>query len=357
VSGALVPYLESLRHWCREQERLVCAEEPASLALGGEVLVVGPWERSQLQLYFRSGSTQAPEPSRTLVHGLALITKCALDVENLQGPAAAHVDACYAKQGELMHDAELAAGILERLQRAIDEHVAQGKIQNATALTHVRNRLKRAVTAVARESAASEWGVVEEWFDGITDPPAGAPAEPPAPARSAPRTATVKAATAAPVAEPAPRRRPRLAAPVRRRAPAGRTALLAAACGLLALAWVGGFWLPRYLSAPPKALGLADLARGGPFTAVTSRHPSLFLTADADAWAELTAAERLQRLELLGGMLRRRDYAGAIVLDPDGRIIASWLAGRGAQLVAATAPGAVEVDSSPDETETAATLP
>jgi hypothetical protein len=293
-----------------------------------------------------------------VAHGLALITKCALDVERLKQQVETSVDTCYAQQAELMLDSELASGLIDQLQRAVDEHVAQGKIQHATALTQVRNRLKRAVLAVGREVAGSEWGVVEEWFDGIT----GAPAEPapapdpprpavrrgpaPRPARAAAQASVASPAQATPASEsparPAPAQRrpplaPRAASPAPRPG-ASRTAVLACLLGLAGLGWLAAVQLPRSLAHASPALDLDQIGRDGPFTAVDSRHPSLFLTVDPADWAELPVAERTRRLDLLGGMLRRRHFTGATVFDPEQRVVARWLAERGVELPQEAAP-------------------
>jgi hypothetical protein len=324
---ALTPYVEALRAWHTVQSQAADPDCALSLQVGDEPFEVGVWERSQLELFFAAGG-EAPHAHENLIgYSLALVTKCAMDLERLAQPPEGGDR--YELEAHLMIDQDLGRGFLVELDRWIEESVGSGQSRRAARLSPLRHRLARSVTEIRRALAPPESVATV-----VPPEPVCADAPPTGVDRAPSRREAFRRDPAVPHAARGDAERPRApglprtAAAPRSRGRRARGILL----GFVAAAWLAS-WIPGSLRPEVPVLSHAEIRASGPWLAAVSRHPSLFVTVDAAAWAGLSDAQRLERVELLSSMLRRRGFEGALLASTDGRPVAQWLRGRGVELL------------------------
>lgn len=342
-SRALAPYVEKLRDWTASSS----THGSARIRVGGRTLQLESWERARLQQAFDGGDVAFADLSRLLAQGVALLTRCLVNLERCTAGDTASVTERYAVQGDLMLDAAIGLALLQESQAAIDALVLGGLVDEAKHLSEFRNKLHRTIgevklaigeverrralklsTGLVTDGSGSQFAV-DRLSRDIADARAARESEHPESARRPPAPPS-RAIRAARKRIPAP-----TPAQIAVERNTHRTRTLAGLLSVLALAWLVVVRLPGLATPEPRSAESAVCAsRPELFVEVVDRRPSLFLTVHESEWERLDDSTRRQITLDSGRSALEAGYAGLVIRTADGRAVARWLRNTGVALLA-----------------------
>lgn len=320
----LAPYLARLDVLAQHRGQ---DDRATRIAVGGESIVVEPWERGQILLAFEGAGRASRDVPPLIASGVALQTKAYHDLS--KRPDADHAVPPGETRDALMHDSVLGNALLGDLQAAVDQLVKRGRVDDARRLTEFRNKLGRAISMVVdalgdevvavlaqqrreaallakaerleRESEAARLGVGEQRPEGPPD------------------LAAIDAVAVSP--------RARVGA--RMKWFVGALVISLAALAGLHLSGILGKHGPEF-----PILTVADFQTHGPVQEVLARPPSVYVRVDGDAWNRLGVDERQAALEGLSGVVSEAGYNGMHLTTGNGRTVGQWLKNTGSRLIA-----------------------
>lgn len=344
----LWPYVVKLRDWCEISEELRSAVEPAEIRIGANTLVVQPWERAQVNSVLDPGDEEIPRHARLTAQGVALMTKCLHDMEQIRFSGQGAVDV-FAVQADLMLDIAVGEGLARDLQHEVEQSVLGGDVEQAKLLTDFRNKLLRGVALTRQRIAEAERGLAELRAAVRLDERADIEALSVAidrraaerPARDLDTEALGELDPAAELRLAHEREREARIEAERRRLDALRAAIPTRS-GTLFIAFAVTFAAWVWLALPQRLdrerltpIGRDDLQfrTAEQIASVVAYPPSLYLEVDARVWEGLSEIERQTMIEEVGHVGSTHGYSGALIRDGSGRPLARWLRSRGARLI------------------------
>lgn len=344
----LWPYVQKLRDWCEISEELRPRVEAAEIRIGPNALVVQPWERAQVARVLAPDHQEIPRHARLTAQGVALLTKCLHDMEQIRFSGHGAIDV-FAVQADLMLDIAIGESLARELQEEVERSVVSGGVEQAKLLTEFRNKMLRGVALTRQRIAEAERGLAELRAAVRLDERADLEALSLAiDRRAAERPAPDFDSEALGELDPAQElrlahereRNARLEAERRRlerlrAALPTRSGTLFIAFALALAAW-GGIALPPLLEQPrlvPIGRDALQFRTAERIASVTAFPPSLYLEVEAETWEGMSEIERLTMIEEVGHVCTTHGYSGALLRDPRGRPLAQWLRTRGARLI------------------------
>jgi hypothetical protein len=227
--------------------------------------------------------------------------------------------------------------LLRELQSAVDDAVRRGGAREAKDLTRFMHDVRRALAEIRQRIAEREHERAEALSDALT----ALPKDRPAPRLDARMQRLAEDAALG----HAHARRRRLRARAERVAALlpSRTEMLVVGLAACAALWLVIVAAPRLAADPVPAVAVGDLPGGGIVLAIDARPPAAYVDVDAARWDGLDEAGRRTAIGGVTAVLLGKGYVGALFRTPEARPVALWLAGRGAELIAATE----QVDADP----------
>lgn len=320
--SVLEPYLARLDVLAQHRGQ---DDRATRIAVGGESIVVDPWERGQILLAFEGAGQGARDVPPLIASGVALQTKAYHDLS--KRPDADHAVPPGVTRDALVHDSELGNALLADLQAAVEQLVQHGRVDDARRVTDFRHKLGRAVEKVIDALGAEVAAALDQKKREA--------------ALLAEAERLERASEAARLGERRPHEQPDLAeigaVEVRpRREVSGRLKFLVGALVLtlagLAALHLSGVLGPRGPELP--ILAVTDFQTHGPVQEVLARPPSVYVRVDGAAWDRLGVEERQAALDGLSGVVEGAGYNGMHLTTMDGRTVGQWLKNTGSRLIA-----------------------
>lgn len=285
---------------------------------GAASLELNEWEENVLERVLSGTAGEAQRWPALILQGVAFQDKYRCAVEQLDDPSGLDEETRERTERQLVLGAALGLALTEELQRAMDDLVADNRLEEAKRLSAFRNRLIHSLKAlrnrmgngafdVARELSAEavvhrndqtvSAPVPQQFFDRSEDFGDDRPAARPRAVRAAEETSD-------------------------------RTKPLVLVLGLLLVIWAV-FILPRLTREKLPELLAQDVPQLPAVQQVVSRPPSMFVTVDRKLWDELPRAERRLFVDKLGKTASKAEYTGVHVKADDGSTVAQWLRDTG----------------------------
>jgi hypothetical protein len=335
--------------------------ETVCLCVSGRELTVDSWTSERMDPRSASGDRLLAECCRVVTQSVALLAKCARDLEALEGQGArgggqGELDGL---RSELMLDAAIGGSLVRDVQAIIDEMLKSGQVEEAGHLSKFLHNLRHTVYELRKQVTPEYRLTVETLAEQLSDSALEAElddavTEAVDPEKAAARRQAAEAAAKAPppVADPEPspiRHRPLPGAPESPEARArgevvpvtptelrdlaepepsngwlSRTAVLAvvlivACLCLIALRGGSSSALPR-----SAATELAEPALKDVLLLVEANAPDLNVTVDGSAWRRLPLDRQTALMQELTGVPGAARYEKVLVRDAEDKLLTSW---------------------------------
>lgn len=329
--------VDLLERWRERLQALLGATGPGmpvAVPAGTRSITLSPWEARVVRSAL--GRPQGYEPWHPVLASGVAVELTVLEASALGGGASASPGALPVATPERL--AAAGSGVLGRTQKAIDDLIREGRIDDAKRLAAWRNRLQERLKEIAVPAARASEPVAplpESEAVGEAARREGEevqPDQPQPPAAPAPEEEADKE-----VAEREARLAAERAVLARRRAAARRrwrrSIQLLAALAVVAVIFAAVVILPKATEKRLRELTLADFSHITGITAVAASPPSLYVTVSPTTWSTLSNDARRGLVAGVGAILANESYTGATLATPDGRIVAEWLKTRGVEIL------------------------
>ena len=330
---ALARQLGRLHAACHGQSGCFSPDAPLFYGCFGKTLEYDPWMLTEIHASAIGDGDEAVR-STLVAHAAALELKICEDRANFDRTlTSGDRTETYSAQAELMLDSALGIALLQEIQHAVDEEIGSGRMETAKHWTGFKNRVHGFVTEAKKLLAESEWRRAEALSKTLTDRP-----------QEDPRQRQLEALKQVKQEIREAKRRTRVRQErirLKARFPS-RTETLAALLVVAAVVWLATVGMARFLADPVKSVRLADFATAGGLLEAVSRPPSLYVTVHGPTWESFDGTVQSRIVRSVSAVLLERGYRGAWFKTEEGRPVAQWLRGEGAQLILAresTVPG------------------
>ena len=362
----LWPYVEKLRAWSDLQMAIDEGgqEIETEIHVGGQTLIVQPWERRQVRRTFTAEEDELPAYVRQIAQGMALMTKCLSDLDRLRS-ADNDANPIFRIQADLMLDTVIGRSMAKEIDATVRVLRQVGEPGIADEMGAFRDKLLRAVTIASRGVVQAERDLAERRAQALEAEARDVEAlsreiDAAAPGRHRDRPLLEEVSPAEEMRLAHEREREARLTALRQRRERMRAALptrtgtLAIAFVISALLWSTLTLVPQLQQRDIPVVTGEDFSWGTAQTlsSIVARPPSLFATVTLSDWSRLSEQERLLLIEELGNRIAVLGYEGAYLSDGAGRPLGQWLRQRGARLTVRDGdprPSAAPVRSAPND--------